>query len=72
MIKDYRLPCSQRQAQDADAQARNVYNSKLWMIQRQGFVAVENCTVENEDDGDDLATEVRHVAVHEKPIRFLD
>jgi len=32
----------------------------------------ENGAVEHEDDASDLAAEVRRVADHQKPIRFLD
>jgi len=71
VIKDYRLSRSQRQAQHTDAQPPDVQNSKPW-VQCDSEVSIENRAVENEDNGEDLATKVCNVADHEKSIRFLD
>ena len=71
MVENYCLPCSQRQAEHADAQPCDVHDSEL-RTHRDRVLSEENSTVEHEDDAGNLAAEVRGVADHQKPIRFLD
>ena len=71
MVENHCLPCSQEQAEHADAQPCNVQNSEL-RAHRDCVPSEENSTVKHEDDAGNLAAEVCGVADHQKPIRFLD